>query len=211
MLWWTIPLKSTVQYCVLFIQLPKQFFISTEELSIKSFHHLRLDNKREVTYSANWTRWQQRYWIGDERTRHAHYQKYEGGPRRSLNRCWARFMVPHGAPAPNRHCCRETLSKTLDINAGQSMATLRPIKAAGLLRVWPMEGTGGKDVFKCPAPPKCPECAIIMCYCPLLRGNGCAPPRSLEKKGEESTQGCTLLCTAGAINSAQQFGSENKH
>lgn len=114
-------------------------------------------------------------------------------------------MVQHGAPPPNRLCCRETQSKVLDINAGQSMATLRPIKAACLLPVWPVEGTGGKVMFKCsaaPPPRKCPECAIIMCYCPLLRANGCAPPRSLLKKGEESTQGCTLPRAAGAIDIA---------
>lgn len=98
-------------------------------------------------------------------------------------------MVPHGAPAPNRHCCRETLSKTLDINAGQSMATLRPIKAAGLLRVWPMEGTGGKDVFKCPAPPSALSVPSLCATAPYCEAMAVRPQGHWKRRGKKAHRG----------------------
>lgn len=60
----------------------------------------------------------------------------------------------------------------MDINAGQSMGTLGPIKTAALLRVWPMEGTGGKVVFKCLAHPPCtlsvPSLCATATYCEAM-------------------------------------------
>lgn len=84
-------------------------------------------------------------------------------------------MVQHEASAPNRHCFRETRNKAVDINAGQSMATLGPIKAAGLLCVWLVEGTGGKVVFKCSAPPSALSVSLLCATAPYCEAMAVRP------------------------------------
>lgn len=125
----------------------------------------------------------------------------------------------HGSacsPLPNPSSQGETQSKGVDINAGQSMATVRPIKAAQLLQ-W-----GEQVVMLCLSavvpptlnPPTTPPvCAIIMCYCPLLRSNGCAPPRSVARKGKKAHRGAlysTLLERSMGASAAGSCSSTPK-
>lgn len=82
------------------------------------------------------------------------------------------------------------------------MATFGPIKAAGLLCVCPVEGTGGKVVFKCSAPQSALSVPSLCATAPYCEAMAVRPQGQWYRRGGCSTQGCTLPRTAGAIDSA---------